>query len=515
MNCDFIKNDKKLFKFLRIFFYTAYFLGLLIILWYCIRHPNDGLTTKDVTSYSLLFLAFPVVLTFVLFHPEKFLAKYSKFIFPCFLIVYGIFLYWLFRNVYGQAFGDQRNVLDLALDLGGYGESDSWTYIARFRNNAFSVIYLGALFRICHMLGLNDVYNFSIFFNVIQILLALWAVYDLGHYSKKHPECVGWTAVLLIATFFPVYTHMQSLYTDAFSFCWGVLATAVWMRLYTKSDRKIKFIIGNICAALFWIIGASFKFTVLISFIALMIASIFFLSRKDILRNLVFGLLPIIVGLTILNSVYDLLPIGEYRDSWRYPGFSYFIAIGLKGDGSFTSGEEYFYSVGGIYGYEAKQEFTKRYIADNIDAFWNKDHLVAKAVYNFSSGEMMGRDFLWNNFGPIKLSDIVTGSRAKEYRSRITNYWFVLLGIMTLGVAMMAGKEIRGFKDFDPRSKEDFLRFVIVLTMAGLMLYLMLGEANNRQLFNHVPWFMLCVSYTMCDIIASFKPGKKLNAEEN
>ena len=37
-------------------------------------------------------------------------------------------------------------------------------------------------------------------------------------------------------------------------------------------------------------------------------------------------------------------------------------------------------------------------------------------------------------------------------------------------------------------------RVVAMLSIAGIMCYVMLSEANNRQLYNHLPWIMIAAN---------------------
>ena len=44
--------------------------------------------------------------------------------------------------------------------------------------------------------------------------------------------------------------------------------------------------------------------------------------------------------------------------------------------------------------------------------------------------------------------------------------------------------------------------------MFGIMLYLMLFEANNRQLYNHLPWLVLAASGGLVEILNLFSKRK-------
>jgi hypothetical protein len=50
------------------------------------------------------------------------------------------------------------------------------------------------------------------------------------------------------------------------------------------------------------------------------------------------------------------------------------------------------------------------------------------------------------------------------------------------------------------RKDKDTVFAVSLITVFGIMLYLMLFEANNRQLYNHLPWFILAAACGLSEI---------------
>lgn len=66
--------------------------------------------------------------------------------------------------------------------------------------------------------------------------------------------------------------------------------------------------------------------------------------------------------------------------------------------------------------------------------------------------------------------------------------------IIACGVLMVVKKQ-----------KVDFLSGVSLITLFGIMLYLMLFEANNRQLYNHLPWIVLAASSGLVEFLNLFR----------
>lgn len=59
---------------------------------------------------------------------------------------------------------------------------------------------------------------------------------------------------------------------------------------------------------------------------------------------------------------------------------------------------------------------------------------------------------------------------------------------------------ICGFRNLIRGERMDWLILVTHLTIFGLMLFLMIWEANNRQLYNHMPWLALMGAFGIADI---------------
>ena len=162
------------------------------------------------------------------------------------------------------------------------------------------------------------------------------------------------------------------------------------------------------------------------------------------------------------------------------PFAGYLVALGLEGNGGFNLESEYFNNVCAEVG-EDKWTYTKAYIWEHKGNFLNKEHVLAKARHNFATGTMVASDFLWaaEKEGFVYQCISYWGQYRVPYRTWITGYWYMVLGLAAgawLWRAVRCG------------DREEIQIFVAALSMFGIMLYVMLGEANNRQLYNHLPW---------------------------
>ena len=82
-----------------------------------------------------------------------------------------------------------------------------------------------------------------------------------------------------------------------------------------------------------------------------------------------------------------------------------------------------------------------------------------------------------------------------RYSMMMTAYMYTCyILIIACGVLMVVKKQ-----------KVDFLSGVSLITLFGIMLYLMLFEANNRQLYNHLPWIVLAASSGLVEFLNLFR----------
>ena len=139
---------------------------------------------------------------------------------------------------------------------------------------------------------------------------------------------------------------------------------------------------------------------------------------------------------------------------------------------------------------EEKKAYAREFIIENIDQLWNVEHVVAKLRHNFASGKMKADDFMQacDNHGFLYNCISYQGEYRRTYRTYVTAYWYMLLEFIVIACVL------RGITSKKKLAKEDPAVFVPIVSVCGIMLYVMLFEANNRQLYNHVPMFFSAAS---------------------
>jgi hypothetical protein len=207
-------------------------------------------------------------------------------------------------------------------------------------------------------------------------------------------------------------------------------------------------------------------------------------------KNTLCLLAPVLIIGVICSSYKKTLPTMEHQDTWAYPVIEYFIGLGLEADGSFRLDSEFFNTLGGIWGMEEKKAYARTFILKNIDQLWNPEHVVAKLRHNFATGKMKADDFMQDcdNHGFLYNCISYYGAYRRTYRTYVNAYWYMLLEFIVLACTL------RSIKSKNPEHKEDPAVVVPIVSVFGIMLYVMLFEANSRQLYNHVPMIFCAAS---------------------
>lgn len=455
--------------------------GGFVLIW-CILDTQHNLPINRMLVLPILLaLGLITTLFFVAKKLNSFLEKYHKILFPMFFILYGIFLFGVSSYSRCIPMYDSASVYDIALHMAGLTEDVNWAYLARCSNNIIPTIYLSFLFRLGHLLQLKDVYYVAIFANTIQILLSLYCTFYICKKFSHYSYSAGWTGMLLLATYLPIISHTQSVYTDAFSFCFAIVAFYIWKNNQEKRQFKKRFHAVNLLVGILWGIGGGIKATVLIALVALSLYLLMFKGLKGLLQNaLIFvGCLLTMVSLNIYAST---LPCEPLKETYGAPTITYFIGIGMEGDGRFTMESEFLNKLYAIEGYENRADWAKQYIWENRDVFVDPGHVLSKVRYNFASGGFKASDFMRKTDNRTIMYECMSDDGIYNYRFYMifTAYYYMLLLLMVISCVL----ELFIEKKPEPE------RFIPPMSMFGIMLYMMLCEANNRQLYNHLPWLI-------------------------
>lgn len=468
----------KLYKFILGLF--AVELGLVLFI--CIPDTQNNLPAGKMILLPLLWTAVIICIFFGGIRIKGFLEKYHRFLFPAFLVIYGVCLFALCVIDRTEPGGDWGSVVRGAEYMAGLSDDMNWEYFAKYKNNIIPMLVLAQELKLGKLLGLSNPYWIGMFANVIQVIVTLICTFHICRKANNDSCVIGWLGMGMLAVSLPVVGHSRVLYTDSLSLCFGVLGFMIWLKAAEGEHKGASYWLKLTGAGFVWGIGCVLKLTVIISVIAVVLFIILFQRDRNAWKNLV---VVVIVALFIggTGAWTDAWPDPELVESIGTPRFSYWIAIGMKGGGEWVDCEDYMNEMMSLYGIDAREEFTQQFIRDNLYEFWNPAHIIAKAKVNFANGSLGSSDFLssektGNDFVWEWVSQY--GSYFWRYNMICTSYfYFVLLMLIFCCI-----RECRRKDSVNP------CIFVPVITCLGMMIYLMIFEANNRQLYNEFMWFV-------------------------
>lgn len=483
--------EVKLYKFILGLF--AVELGLVLLI--CIPDTQNNLPAGKMILLPIVWTAVVTCVFFAGVRVNGFLEKYHRILLPAFLVSYGIGLFALCVTDGTEPVGDWGSVVQGAEYMAGLTDTMNWEYFAKCKNNVIPMLVIAQELKLGKLLGLSNPHRAGMLINVVQVIITLLCTFYVCR-KAHHDNCVtGWLGMGLLAVTLPVVGHSRVLYTDSLSLCFGILGFVIWLKADQGEHKGALYWLKLMGAGLVWGMGCALKPTVVICVIAVILFVVLFRRDRNIWKNFVMAALVAgIIGVT--GSRVDAWLDPELVESIGQPRFSYWIAIGLKGGGDWMSGVDYVDEMMSLYGMEAREEYTRKYIRENAYEFWNPSHLAAKAKTNFASGslgssdfagtEKAGNDFVWEWLSQ-------DGSCFWRYNMICTSYfYFVLLMLMISCVRECIRKE-----------SVHSCVFVPMVTSLGMMIYLMIFEANNRQLYNEFMWFV-CGAVNGLVTIAAF-----------
>ncbi len=485
------------------FFYGCFFINIISVLVLAILDTQNNLPVHSMLIFPLLVSAV-IFLGSLLVSRLTYscLAKILKS--NCTLILFLCFYFFALSaiSIFSRAIpdNDHYEVYRGALYAAGLAEESNWEYFARCDNNIIPMLLLSIIIRVNQFLGFPEPYYLAVFLNVFQVAITMYCVFRLlsGYVKQRQFFFLPWIGVGLIGIFMPVIGHTQSVYTDAMSFAFGITAYYTWTKVnqYEKKVYKSLFIL---LSGILWGMGAAIKMTVLISFIAVFC----FLTASGKLRTRLkdFILTGIVVAIILLitQGIARSQPCQEMRDVYGLPS-TYWIGIGITGNGGYTDNQEYSIRLREIYGMDEKSDFSREYIKDRLLNFADIRHVAAKARYNFASGNMGSSDFMRQTENRNFFYECISTEGRFFWRFSTINaslfysmQLFILIGIARQWRRLRTGERINE------------LHAVAIFTIIGIGIYLMIFEANNRQLYNHYSWFVIGAVLGLSELLEKFE----------
>ena len=403
------------------------------------------------------------------------------------LILFGVSLYivsCIGRNS-PYSLDDYVQIWNGASELAGGRELTSVFYFQTYANNIKPMLFLSVLFRLADFLHFQDPFYFVLLWSVSQVLLAVWSVTVLAGNSRVERERYRIPVLFLFVCMLPIWANVQAFYTDSMSFMVGIVTLAL-LKTGLETPRRGRAVLLTALAGLSVGMGISVKVTVLIPLIAGFI--VFCFCRVPVQKWKYIG---IFILLSIVSWGLTDLWAGSF-DIWITaketcnPAINW-IALGLKGNGGWNDNWDYVTYTLSLPSKAEKTEYALQYIQQNYREFWNISHLVQKLRFNFASGNFGAANY---TYYAIKEHNLLYEGFSPwgKYYWRVSQlcfcyifsiYTVYLLGAVATLRLLLQKKEV-------PAAK-----VAADLSLFGIALFLMVWEANNRQLYNQIPVFIL------------------------
>jgi hypothetical protein len=238
--------------------------------------------------------------------------------------------------------------------------------------------------------------------------------------------------------------------------------------------------------------------------IAVAAACFLFCNIREYIKGLAVSAVVFVVISGGFNLYASTLPYQENVDILKAP-VEYWIALGINGNGTYASSEDFAIECLTADDYDTRKEIARREIAENIDNLRDIGHIVSKVRQNFGSGDLGAAGYLiWPEHENIIWNFVsIEGKYYWKYSCLTTSFFFAWLLTSALGGVCMSIKRCY--------EKNDMFYFAFSLSFWGLALFLMLWEAQNKQMYNHsgIMIMMMVISLNILGGKISELCGKK------
>ncbi len=403
-----------------------------------------------------------------------------------------------------HAIADYTAVYQTALEIAEGREISFPEYFGIYSNNIKPALILSLFFRISRVMRLNEFY-LTLAVSVASVLGSAWAV---GVLLEKEQDC-RWRFPVLLMTMLclPVYVCTGSFYTDTMSFGMGVIALA-----FLKKSRGYRGKAGwgfVVAAAFVTVYGSAWKITALIPLIAGGCVLVVHKSWRRWKRLFTY------LGICLAMAACLQLWAGNHKISENVEltenPISSWIAIGMSGDGSYLENREFVNELNALTTKQDKKVFTREYMREHLSEAFSGEHIARKIQNNFAGGGLGCRDYLYEKSDGTFLWELMAAWGKYYWRtSQIsfcymgTIYAVVLAGSVLTLVRLEREKELLPWK------------LLADISVLGMILFLMLWESNNRQLYNQLPILLTGLFLNASELCDGWKGvNKRLRRKQN
>ena len=476
-------------------FYGVFSLWLIVILAIAITRPQNNLIPSRMFVYMLVWVAILCGIRAVLSLLENLLIKkgmdvdkLSRICLILYTVFYGICIYIVSLILRSYPITDYGYVYHTAHSLATGQAVEDWGYFSMWTNNLGSLTILTFCMRLGVLLGFSDPYYFVLGLNVLLVMCVLVSLYYLAGKVGEKSISRQWFAVAVFTLWMPVWASTNAFYSDQLSFGGSILAVALGLYTFdlrSQGAKNVKTSAVALLAGVIWGISIMAKATSAVAVVAVTVTFLFMRKQgKPYWKNAVLSLLAMILTAGALSIVCGNYPSKEYEYRLKMPT-EYWLAMGLMGNGTYADNrylvEQCLYSEN----VDERQAFCRKMIRENWKNIFQAEHLADKTAVIFASGDISPTSHMYPNEESLLWHWVYwEGDYYWKYACLTTGFFYAVLLLMLAGTLL---------RTFVPGKEESDLIFMAYLTVFGLFLFLMLWEAQNKQLYNHIPWMTLTV----------------------
>ena len=496
-------------------FYGVFSLILIAILTVVIRYPQSNLIPARMFLYMLVWVIILCGIRAMLSFLERVLVekgwspeRFSRMMLIVYVGFYGIALYMVSLILRSDPITDYGYLYRTAYQLAKGQAVEDWNYFSMWTNNLGSLTILTFCMRLGVLLGFSDPYYFVLGLNVLQVVFILVSLYYLAGKIGEKRISRQWFTVVVFTLWMPVWACTNSFYSDQLSF--GGSITAVALGLYACDlqrcgARKLKTMALILLAGGIWGISIMAKATSAVAVVAMAIALLLAWKKgKPYWKNALLFFLVIALTVGTLSAVSGRYPSKEDEYRLKMP-IEYWIAMGLVGNGTYSDNEYLVQQCFSSENINERQAFCRTVIRENLSNLFQIRHMTDKSAVIFASGDISPTSHIYPYQESLLWHWVYwEGDYYWKYACLTTAFFYAVL------LFMLAGTLCR---TVSARDEESNLVFAIYLTVFGLFVFLMLWEAQNKQLYNHIPWMTLAAVCGLEKLSACVRKVKRRNKD--
>lgn len=391
---------------------------------------------------------------------------------------------------------DYTQIYDAACSLADGREIGNTYYFKIYSNNIQPMLLLSVLFRMADLLSVSR-FHFVLAVSVLQVVMTVWSAGCL----LEGENCKKWRfpILLLFSACLPIWGMTSAFYTDAMSFGLCMIAGVCMKKAIMFKRKCLDKQNGKAAMYLKWqcmyiglsalagalvVLAMTWKITAIFLMIAYGVSVILNIHKHRIKNYIPFLAFALFFYLA-LNCATNSLELVKEAKQTANPVMSW-VALGMKDEGGWNSNREFIDSINLMSSTKEKVTATNQYIRENWKEFFNGEHLVKKLARNFANGNLGVYEFLFIEYDDGALLWDMFSPWGKYYW-RTSQYCFSYIAM--LYVAFLLGAVYCFVQTIKGKSVPTIL-MTFQISFMGLFIFLMIWEANNRQLYNQMPVFI-------------------------